>query len=458
MAKHQHEIDKVFRDRFEGFKDHSQNADLGWLRLESELNNATNVARQDSLSSGLKTTVWLKIAASVAGIALVTVAFLELSNSKTSSADSSVVAAETSTSSAYHEGSFVPNSQTESSRATASDLAIGHTTQKVLTASDSRPGEAIGNNSNYLTKISVNSRTANSHSTHSLVDLATSHASTEETTVEKDAFFSSQNSESSRNIVPLNLMDCFKSYEYQSALLEREFPKIEDPTIDAWNSSLAVYARVAARTGTGESNSYEIKASPKLNPLLSIGLGYALSDRSFITVELGWLRKSGNGIERARQINVSSFVNSISGSNSTDVNQLIVHEGLIATRLDYMHIPVAYHQLLSNLPVFSDKWNVSLGGYTDILLTADNEAYIIYNSEEYKLNPLTKAGNNVVGLNRVRFGFFTGLERQISERIVANATITFPPFNSAVDANSDYQEFDQANKPLDLQLGLKFHL
>lgn len=85
---------------------------------------------------------------------------------------------------------------------------------------------------------------------------------------------------------------------------------IIEPEIMAWNNNHMWFLRTGLRIGSGESNSFEIESEWKADTSFSFGYGFTLTDRSYITAELGWLRRSGNGIERSRSVDLNPLINS----------------------------------------------------------------------------------------------------------------------------------------------------
>jgi hypothetical protein len=230
-------------------------------------------------------------------------------------------------------------------------------------------------------------------------------------------------------------------------------PDIVEPEIVAWNNNHMWFLRAGFRIGSGESNSFEIESEWKANPSFSFGYGFTLTDRSYITAELGWLKRSGNGIERTRSVDLNPLINSLAitiGQGTDD--DLIIHESLVATRMDYIHFPVNYNHL------FAENWTFSVGGFMDLLISAKNDGYLVYNNTEYQASITGRSElSSTEGLNKVRFGAMLGAERKIYQNLSAYGQLMVP-LNSAIDSKSDYRIIDETNRLVDLKLGIAFRI
>jgi hypothetical protein len=235
-------------------------------------------------------------------------------------------------------------------------------------------------------------------------------------------------------------------------VIESRNDVMEEPQIEHWANNHIWYLRGSLRIGSGESNSFEVESKWKANPSFAFGYGFSLSDRSYITTEIGWLRRSGNGIERTRDIDLDPIITSLTGTPSVDGSSYVIHESLVATRMDYIHIPVTYNQL------FNDHWSVSVGGFCDYLISAENEGYVVYNNTQYRASVTGKTElNSKDGLNKLRYGALLGAERHIGRQLSAFGNMMVP-LNSAVDASSEYRVIDETNRLIDLQMGLIYRI
>ena len=229
--------------------------------------------------------------------------------------------------------------------------------------------------------------------------------------------------------------------------------EIEEAEITAWNNSHMWFLRAGMRLGSGESNSFEIESEWKANPSFSFGYGFSLTDNSYITAELGWLRRSGNGIERTKDIDLNPLLGGIIIPVGDAQNgDLIIHESLVATRMDYIHVPINYNRQ------FAENWTFSAGGFMDLLISAKNDGYLVYNNTEYQASITGKSElSSIDGLNRIRYGATLGAERKLIHKMSAYGQLMVP-LNSPIDTKSDYRIIDETNRLVDLKLGVVYRI
>jgi hypothetical protein len=229
---------------------------------------------------------------------------------------------------------------------------------------------------------------------------------------------------------------------------------------NAYYRGSTAYVRIGVRSGNGESNCENIQSQWRLNGLAAIGYTYALNAKTFISAELGYLRRSGNGLERSKDVDLQPLANVlISAYETTSEEELAIRrslmnirESLVAEKLDYLHLPVAIHVNLNTVS------NVSIGAFVDRLVRVENESFMVYNSQDYiradfGFNDETTAE----GLNKWRVGLIAGYEQSITKHITIDGRAMLP-ITSVFDRNSEYYHHAEPNQLVDIQFGLNYKI
>lgn len=436
MANHDHHIDQEFHQRFNGLQDHSVSPKTQWAAVESAM-NAPVVTGSSATSSGWSHVLVQKIAAGVATTAMVTGVATSERLDQTAVNDRLITITEVVAPSIEPEAQEADRASYVDAVANSSgDVSLPPAPPDVASTQllASAPDDEIREES--ILSAHQESTPVESASENSLAG-------------------SSDGMKRSARKEFMTLMPILALNTNEEASLVNAQHEIPEPVIHAWQSSHIWYFRGAARVGSGESNSFEIDAEWKVNPYLSMGYGFAITDKSFMAVEIGWLRRSGNGIERTRSIDLDPIISAIANnSNQTNLYEtdLVIHESLVATRMDYIHVPVTYNRM------FNDRWSVGVGGFADVLIAARNDAYIVYNNTQYKASTIGQNDlSTMKGLNPIRYGAVLGTEFQLSEHIQVSG-YAMVPVNGAVDDKSEYDVIDQTNRLIDFQLGMAYRL
>jgi hypothetical protein len=417
------DIDDVFRQRFEGLKDFSTDPSIGWSAVEAGMAQSSVLAAATSSSAG----VILFKAAAIIGSLMVVVGL------------------------AQSDGPIQPEDKFEFHLAHSNPLE-NHVIDEVI------PSDGFARNDAIKTSPLNVIHTAQSTSESSIAESVTlsnspvvmdSELAVITWSGQADAAFNKSNNKRIFTSIPF-MPSRVKSYT--NPIIASRNDIMEEPVIEHWSSNHIWYLRGALRIGSGESNSFEVESKWKANPSFAFGYGFSLSDRSYITTEIGWLRRSGNGIERTRDIDLDPIITSLTGTGSADGTSYLIHESLVATRMDYVHVPVTYNEL------FNDNWSVSIGGFCDYLISAENEGYVVYDNTQYRASVTGKTElNSKDGLNKFRYGALLGAERHLGRQLSAFGNMMVP-LNSAVDASSDYRVIDETNRLIDLQIGLIYRI
>ena len=430
MDNFDNNIDEVFKSRFTDAKDYSLNSDAGWKAVEVALNSKYAMASSAAASTG-KFAIF-----KVAAVFTSSITIAGLISSDTS-LESKI--------SKFNDGFSLIYDQTSTQNAQDANIASFQLVDEQL----SLPPSSADGETNHLE--------SSIQSTQNLVTLGDSLESIAAAHDQKQ----SPENESHTSLV--ETLDG-RAYDGISKMLigvikgsspsDIDNLEIIEPEIDIWNSNHMWFLRGGMRIGSGESNSFEIDSEWKANPSFSFGYGYAISDNSYITAEVGWIRRSGNGIERTRDVDLNPIISGIAASYGGNLSeqQFIIHESLVATRMDYVHIPINYnHQ-------FADKWTFTAGGFVDFLIAAKNDAYIVYNNTEYQASVTGKSELNTLnGLNKIRYGASLGVERSILGNLSSFGQMMVP-LNTAVDSKSEYRVIDETNKLIDLQFGFTYRI
>lgn len=424
-------IDDIFKSRFSDAKDYSVNPETTWKAVELGLDSAA--MSTGAVASTIGKFSALKTAAVFTGM-VVSAGVLD--------SDRTLIEIESSTYAMAYNQWIEQTAEEDAHQANATNETAKFTL-----------GEEIINE----TKPQLPSNSVNLASAQRAGQASTTLSPAIDSTETNDYFFeplasitgSPVHNRRSFNLPKLSIQSIRSMY---NSSIER--PEIIEPTIAAWGSSHMWFIRAGMRIGSGESNSFEIDSEWKANPSFSFGYGFSLTDKSFVTAEIGWLRRSGNGIERTRDVDLNPVISGISETfgQSLYENDLLIHESLVATRMDYIHIPINYNYQ------FNDNWSVSVGGFADVLIAAKNDGYIVYNNTEYQASITGKSEvSSLDGLNRVRYGAIMGAERKIVGQLSGYGQLMVP-LNSPVDNKSDYRVLDETNRLVDLNIGLTYRL
>lgn len=214
------------------------------------------------------------------------------------------------------------------------------------------------------------------------------------------------------------------------------------------------YAKGCLQLTNGQSNSLEKQNFWNTNFLVALGASVAIDSRSFITAEVGWIRRGGNALERTRQVETNGLQGVLNGNyliSPEPTNNIHVAQSLIANRLDYVHIPLSYHYCFP-------KSNVYAGIYGERLISVRNDAYMVYNQSAYVLTSLgEKPNNSPSGLSNYRCGFVVGYEYEIrpNTALVANGLI---PLNGPLNDGGEYNGSNDVNAMISLQFGVKYRI
>jgi len=398
-------IDKALRERFSSLKDHSISTETGWSALEKQLKEEHLLARESHLSSSLLNALKpLSIAASV----LLCFSLLN--------GDSSEMLLQPRS-----EVSVVDPSPTINS---------GLSTTPVSEASDgffndhSILNEDFGSNVEF-SKSSISS---------SLLALEVAEGSAG--VIVKDT---------------LALMSAVVNPTTEGGIITR---LSETPLRSLVAEHSVFYAKGCLQLTNGQSNSLEKQNFWNSNFMVALGASVAIDNRSFISAELGWIRRGGNALERTRKVETDGLHGVLNGNfliSHESANNIDVAQSLIANRLDYLHIPLSYHYCLP-------KSNISAGIYGERLISVRNDAYMVYNQADYVLTSLgEKPNNSQSGLNKYRFGFLIGYEYEIrpNTALIANGLI---PLNGPLDDGDEYNGSNELNPLISLQLGVKYRI
>lgn len=417
MVDMNNDMDQIFRERFTGLRDHSVNPDSAWKAVDSSL-NASSFASAGTAVLG-KAFV-LKVAASIASILFITA--MSVGDRELNKTGQNGISYESTTSTFDVKEQFEKPFKNESLAVTPSQ------NNQIFSPLDDKDSGQNGAEQSFAI-----------HENQPILKPSPT------TTIDQGA----------TPFHPLiELMPTLGFDRPQSSLALRDF-EAEGPIIEAWKSNHIVYFKGGMRVGSGESNSFEIDSKWRANMSFSFGYGFSLSDRSYITAEAGWLRRSGNGIERTRLLSLNPLVDLIT-ETTTGVNtltdEIVINESLIATQMDYIHMPIAFHKL------FNQTMGFEIGGFADYLINAKNEAFIVYDNTQYQSSVIGKSElSSLKGLNKFRYGIIAGVEKTFTDHLILSCEMMVP-LNSAVDDKSDYRVIDNSNKLIDFQFSLAYRL
>ena len=412
-----HHIDESFKQRFSDLKDHSTNPSEQWFGFESKLSMFNTVASSAG-SSSIVGVSFLKMAASI--VSVIGLAGLTTQDARDSNQQSTgVEKIEVFSASSY---------DFSNSAATSMSNGVIHTE---FTAPIQQEEVMLA-------------------STDGISDLVFEE--------EIDEYYSPSISSLADNSRPsITGMLRFSREESPAFLVDenRSIPKNDfNPK---YYSPVSYYARAAIRVGNGESNSRVIENSTTLNGVLGIGLAYSITPNTFLSIEANYLKRSGNGIERSKEYDIDPVVSAFSNSNYLNSNEFSaedfrVQKSLVATDLNYLHLPVMVHVVLNH------QSRASIGFYTDYLISVRNESFMIYNSEHYITTKTFLAEErSKKGLNSMRYGLMAGYQHSINSKISLDARAMLP-ISSSYDRSSEYDIEREPNQLVDLNIGLIYKI
>lgn len=398
-------IDKALRERFSSLKDHSISTEAGWSALEKQLKAEQQVARESNFGPSLLNALKpLGLAASV----LLCFSLLNDGSKEMHLQRRSAV-------------SVVDSLPTENS---------GFSTAPVSTTSDGFLIDRKISNEDFASNDAFSKPSISS-------SLLASEVAENSTGVDvKDT---------------MELMSTVVNHTTEGGIITR---LSETPLRSLVAEHSVFYAKGCLQLTNGQSNSLEKQNFWNSNFLVALGASVAIDNRSFITAELGWIRRGGNALERTRKVETDGLHGVLNGNyliSHESSNNIDVAQSLIANRLDYLHIPLSYHYCLP-------KSNISAGIYGERLISVRNDAYMVYNQADYVLTSLgEKPNNSQSGLSKYRFGFLIGYEYEIrpNTALIANGLI---PLNGPLDDGDEYNGLNDLNPLISLQLGVKYRI
>lgn len=408
------EIDDLFKNRFEGYKDHSVNPSEQWAAFEHQLNAGSYATKT---SAGFSSIKMISMAASVAAIISVGIIFQSDVNQTPSQSISQV---EGQTGFKINESSFVPfMNENDLGR----DFASINESEAKATWLSENTVEAYGSED----PVSSSNNSIEQKSS-TLLASSSFDKSLEEKT-DRTLFDNNQFSYAGLR-ANLNRMPAL-SLSIENAELA-ETNKSLDFLDYAAKAGLGsdFFVRLGVRFGNGESNNKFQTNNWTGNALVSAGFKKAIKDNMGWMVELAYLRRSGNGLERNQNLEVerlyTAFNNSFNaGTNSNEITpSFTIDRSIIATRLDYVQLPISMYY------VASQKLSLNAGAYADFLLRASNATYLVYNQKDYvSRTPSEDELKSREGLNRFRYGLSAGANYEIMSNLSLDLR-TMVPLNS----------------------------
>jgi hypothetical protein len=436
------EIDDLFKNRFEGFKDHSVNPSEQWAAFEHQLNAGSNATKTSAGFSGIK---MLSMAASVA--AFISVGLISQSdvNHTPSQAISQV---EGQTAFNLNESSFVPFMNENE---LGSDFASINASEAKATWLSENTVEAYGSED------PVSSSNSSIEQKSSTLLASTSFDQSLKEKTDRTIFDNSQLSYGSLRTNLNRMPALFLSTENAQLAETNKSLAFLDYTAKAGFGS-DFFVRLGVRFGNGESNNKFQTNNWTANAIASVGFKKAIKDNMGWMVELAYLRRSGNGLERNQNLEVerlyTAFNNSFNaGANSEEITpSFTIDRSIIATRLDYVQLPVSVYYIASQ------KLSLNAGAYADFLLRASNATYLVYNQKDYvSRTPSEDELNSREGLNRFRYGLSAGANYEIMSNLSLDLR-TMVPLNSPFNSTAEVCANKGANQSLDLMIGLRYSI
>lgn len=432
-----HDIDDVFRSRFDGLKDHTVDPASQWAAVEQSIGSlgTSSVAVGGATGSSF----W-SIAASVAGVAVVS-AVATMDAPKPLLLERSVGITELPVGSA-DKGSAVitPMSWEEASSSAMS-------TASFITPSMQLP--SASQNQAYLVA-TVESDQGSPSQVEG--DGWAEHGQTPASAYGQEFVATTRENRLVRK------MDRLKLEAHEAALLDRA--QLAIPSIEvASAANTGIFLRAGVRVGSGESNSIHKPAQWRVNNVLSIGYAFPISSNTSVSLEVGHLRRSGNGIERYKEVDFAPIIGVLAnnydqGATSGVVNDLEnIHESLVATTMDYIQMPLQF-----NLDLNATS-KTSIGFFADYLIRLKNETYMVYNSRDYiSANFGMNDKNSIEGMKRLRFGMMAGYQHKLSDRLSADVRGMLP-ITSQYDGKSEYNiHGEEPSQLVDFQFALIYRI
>jgi len=261
----------------------------------------------------------------------------------------------------------------------------------------------------------------------------------------------------------LNRMAALSFLSFTQGVLERSITS-EPAYVVSDDRSEGLFVRGGVRFGSGESNSEYVAAKWRVNNVLSLGYQMDIAPKTFITFEAGHLRRSGNGIERKRGVDFSPVLNVLTPSYSPEdiatAETVLedVDESLVATTMDYIHMPIMMHVEMN------DQTHAAVGFFADYLLRVKNESYMVYNSSDYVSAEVNLFDDNSrEGLKPIRFGLTAGFQRQLAPKVYADVRGMIP-ITSQYDRKSDFRLeseptfLEEPSQLVDFQISLVYKI
>lgn len=446
------EIDDLFRQRFEGLKDHSVSPGSQWPAFQSQWSAQTAGSATTAVAGGTTTgSSLISMAAAVGSI--VVVAGISTSDKslnlipEQTSVSATILIDEIQVDNSTRAASYVaadePVDDQAASNATSISDAVVTASGSVDVVDDSKPDVSnlvdAGSSAASIASTSESIIAATAYEGHT-VDYETQKVTKTSGRIALPSVFS---------------MSLLSIAPDENSIVQSDVPSFGEPSVSAWKDRHSFFLRAGLRLGSGESNSYRTPALWSVNGVFTGGYRLNIDRKFFVTAEAGWLRRSGNGIERTRKRDVSSIAAVVSagyGANSgSESVEVTIDESLIGYRMDYLHIPIALHMTLGK------KSSGSVGMFTDYMVAARNEAYIIYNSDQYVLSDFGVTNNSMDGLNRFRYGVLMGYDYDLHPRLTM-AVSGMVPINSPLKETGGFRMIDDPNKLIELQIGLKYNI
>ena len=424
-SNHLNDIDKAFRDRFNGLKDHSIDPTAQWAKFEAGINVP---AQAGSFVAGSITSS-LGLAASVSGL---------LGLAVFTTQDKTALP--------------LPELKASSHEVVISDEALS--TERaafVWTEQSTIPTETSN------AGIAEDVLAMESNKDESEVQLAVTYqqgAQAERSQVVLD------DDQSRLNRDVLDKMTQLSSEIQLLGIEERDIPSIASHDDIVYQPSKSFFVRAGGRIGNGESNTQVAAAKWRLNGLISVGYNFNLSAKSFLSIEAGYLVRSGNGVERSQRIDLDPLFSMITSSNGFSNSPIAlppaaaidVRESLVATQMAVVHIPALIHVGVGS------KSNASIGCFTDYLLSVKNESYMVYSGEDYISTNLDLGTLEAQqGLNKWRLGLIAGYEHSVTDKLSGDVRAMLP-ITSIYDRSSALYAPKEPNQLVDFQFSLIYKI
>ncbi|MEX2597475.1 MAG: outer membrane beta-barrel protein [Salibacteraceae bacterium] len=435
------DIDHLFKQRFEGLKDHSVDPAAQWESFNTRQELADSEGGSFESSAGTGGISALGVAASIAVFVFIAGVTKQDRTMNFEYEQNKEVTVSESAFKKEHNGQF------------AFEVEVGSSFKNTFTSEDLnyelRPKGKSGQN-NFLASAmaEVGKKKENQDQIVGLHEFATNHLQ-----LKRDQLSIGQ----AKN--GLTKMPALVVEENAQSIFERPSDEYY-PEVNEINPSSAAYVRGGLRIGNGESNCMENPNHWRANGLLSLGYAYTVAHKTWVSLEVGALSRSGNGIERSRDIDLqplySVLVNNYDQLSEDEEalrrESMNVRESIVAQRLDYLHAPLLIHVDLNK------SSSVSIGAYADYLMRVQNESYMVYNDEDYVTTNLEfGAKNSREGLNSWRFGLVAGFERSITDHISADIRAMIP-ITGIYDRSSDYYLHQATNQLVDFQVALSYKI